>query len=135
MKKLFATLLATLFLNFIPAHARDLSKEEQSYVAIALGTMAAANLCSGYTIVNGGLSKVGDRLGVSDDVGVAIFESIKMTMGQDYNRNVLIPEVTRFVNETVDNLAQVTADKKNYCNKFAPVLIAQGTIRKVEDGK
>jgi hypothetical protein len=78
------------------------------------------------------MGKVGDRLGVSETIGTAMFETIKMTMGRDYDRKLLIPEVTRFVHDTIDGFSSVTEDKDKsaFCKKFVPVLLEHGTIEK-----
>jgi hypothetical protein len=129
MKK--TILYAALALSILssPARAAALSPEEQSYVVIALNTMSVSHLC-GYSVVKGSLGKLGDQTGVDNRIGVAVFEAMKVTMGQDYNSSLLIPEVTRFVNNTVDAMVEITSNKEKYCKQFAPILLERGTIEK-----
>lgn len=129
MKKTILCAAIALSMLNTPARAAGLSPEEQSYVVIALNTMSVSHLC-GYNIVKGSLSKLGDQTGVDNRIGVAVFEAMKVTMGQDYDSSLLIPEVTRFVNNTVDAMVQVTSNKAIYCKKFAPILLDRGTIEK-----
>ncbi|WP_024516989.1 hypothetical protein [Bradyrhizobium sp. Tv2a-2] len=129
MNKLIAVtaLIASIIIS--PASAAPLTDEEKSYITIELGSLSVANIC-GYSVVRGSLSKLGDQMGVDDRIGTAAIEALKVGMGTDYDRAMLIPEVTRFVNETVDYMATASRNREAYCRKFAPVLLDRGTIEK-----
>lgn len=126
-----AALVATALLLCAPSHVRaaGLSPEEQSYVLIALNTMSVSHLC-GYNVVKGSLTKLGDQTGVDDKIGAATFEALKVDTGEDYNRTLLIPEVTRFVHGTVDAMIEATKNKALYCKTMVPVLLDRGTIER-----
>jgi hypothetical protein len=135
LKRLLSA-VAAICISSIAAYAGDLTSEEQDYIALTLTSMAATNLCDGYSLVPGSMTKIGDRFGVSDRIRVAAAAAVQMTTGLDYDRTLLIPEVARFVNHYSDALMAAVADspaaKRKYCHDFIPVLLQRGTIEKTK---
>ncbi|SHG88443.1 hypothetical protein [Bradyrhizobium erythrophlei] len=130
MKSIVAAALA-LSVMTSPARAADLSPEEQSYVVIILNTLIVAVSCDGYTTVNGSGDAIADQIGIGADIAAATGAAIKMGTHQDYDRNLLIPEVTRFVNHTSDAIADLLRrDKQAYCRQYAPLLMKRGTLER-----
>jgi hypothetical protein len=112
------------------ASAKDLDKNEQSFVAITAAAPIVAGMCD-TRVVPAAFVAIGDRLGVDDSSG--LFKGTLAAMDalghRDYKRGDLKPAVTRFVGELADSLAEeFSEDKPEACKKYLEVLRASGAV-------
>lgn len=127
------TLIAAALAAFIamPATAAELPKADQAYVTILLSSLVVASKCPGYDVVARSMVKVGDEIGVSDTTPDAIQEFLKMHGDMDYDRSLLVPDVTRFAIKVFDGLGDWwETNPKKLCREMPQVLLQRGTIEK-----
>lgn len=113
-----------------PANAADPNK-------MFIGTMATTTViavyCPDYDVVTGGATKFGDSLGANvDRLGSATAAAIQAIVGGKYDREELIPEVTQFVNNIMNELADDKAKlgTNRFCSKYGPYMVTAGTMRR-----
>ena len=134
MKRPFLALAAFTFalsLLSTPVRAAELSREEQSYIVVFLTSLSVADVC-GYSLVAGSLARVGDRTGVDNKIRDAAEEGFKAAILMDYDRAMLIPEVTRFVNKVLDAMQEDVKTRLNTAASWCPAcsIKAPSTRRK-----
>jgi hypothetical protein len=93
------------------ASADILSKQEQAYIAISVSTFVVASVCDGATVVENGLGVIADRNGIeTDTLNKAIVAALNTQMNAPYERDDLVPAVTRLVAEVAHSMdAEMTS--------------------------
>jgi len=129
MKRPFLALAAFTFalsLLSTPVRAAELSREEQSYIVVFLTSLSVADVC-GYSLVAGS-----HRTGVDNKIRDAAEEGFKAAILMDYDRAMLIPEVTRFVNKVLDAMQEDVKTRQNTAASWCPAcsIKAPSTRRK-----
>jgi hypothetical protein len=126
MKKLLAV---ALLIIATPAQAETLSPRERHFVVHATVTVLVALQC-GVKAVPGGGAAWGDRVGVDTDrLSAAFVAATNALGGRPYERNKLIPEVTRIVNEATAEFQQaLQRDKADTCTVWTKHLRDNGLI-------
>jgi len=120
-----AVVLGTLVSSDLPAIAEPVSAEENLFVTVTLASLVVPIKCEGYQIIDGGLLRLGDATGVDARRLVrAVVASFSAANGGEYDRDDLIPEVTR----TLNNVAvQIPREGKtnSFCKKWGEMLVAK----------
>jgi hypothetical protein len=106
-----------------------LSTPEQAYIAISVSTFFTSMLCDAKVVKNG-LGIIADRNGIeTETLNKAIVAAINAQINDPYERDDLVPEVTRFVVEVAHSLdAEMTKSKKKACTKWIGTLRDAKTI-------
>jgi hypothetical protein len=117
--------LSALVSLSVTATAEPLSEEEGIFVIVTLGRLVVPAKCDGYEIVENGLLKFGDATGVDAPRFMrAVAASAAAIGGGEYNREDLIPEVTRAVNRVADEMhEEMASSTKSFCKKWGAMLI------------
>jgi hypothetical protein len=112
------------------ASARDLSKNEQSFVAITATAPIVAGMCNAH-VVPTSFIRIADMLGVDDAQGLfkATLAAMDVLGHREYRREDLIPAVTRFVGELADTVAgEFSENKPATCKRYLELLRKQGAV-------
>jgi hypothetical protein len=122
---------AGLALSASTASAEVLSKSEQYYIANVVSGPLVSAVCDA-KIKRGVLTDIADRLGIDDGLRKAAFAAYSLVLEAPYERDDLVPAVTRFV---VDAEESVVSDitgpsKKAGCAKFVKILRDNGVLEK-----
>src|SRR4051812_31059693 len=85
------------------ALAAPLSDEEHRLVIVGLSSLMVTKECGNYKYTSDGIQNYADQQGVDfKRFSAAIWNAMKMLADRKYDRNALIPEVTRDVKSTGD---------------------------------
>jgi hypothetical protein len=107
------------------AIADPLSAEQELFVTVTLASLVVPIKCDGYEMIGGGLRRFGDAAGVVDGDRLirAVIAAFSAANGGAYDRDDLVPEVTRKLNEVG---VQIPKDGKfkSFCKKWGDMLIA-----------
>jgi hypothetical protein len=128
MKMAFTVFALTLASSI--ASAQDLSKNEQSFIAITVAAPIVAGLCN-TRVVPTAFVRIGDSLGLDDGAGLfkATLAAMDVLGHRDYRREDLRPAVTRFVGEIADTMAgEFSENKLAACKKYLEVLRTSGAV-------
>jgi hypothetical protein len=125
-------LCAALVLSMLTGHIRaaELSSDEHGFVSLIINTMYVAHLC-GYVPVKETVVKIGDSIGIDSKIEPATVSAVQAIIHADYDRTLLIPEVTRLVRIMLDQMDQMEGDTKNkarYCKENAPLFLKLGVV-------
>jgi hypothetical protein len=127
-KKLF-TIAAVLYCSGATA-AEPLTDQDRGYVVAVVATLVVPAKCPGFEMVSGALEKYGDQIDVDGSILVAIVNAMQLSAGQTYNSAMLIPEVTRVMNEALDALHDaITENQTIECKRWGDFLIDRGLIK------
>jgi hypothetical protein len=126
MKRLAILLLASTLLTG-HAFARA-TNEETTIAAVAAATIGMADKC-GAKVTDGGLGRIVDGKGLDGDkVMRAITAAIAAQSGLSYDREDIVPEITRAFNMTLNEIYQdVQTDRIGTCSKWLKMLRTLGT--------
>jgi hypothetical protein len=114
------------------ALADQLTLQDQSFVASAIGNVVVMHECPGFEHVPGALMRHADAAGADvARIAPAIDQAMRLGAGMDYDPSKVIPEVTRFLNETADTLTndEQKRGKAAFCKKWTDFFVEQGLIR------
>jgi hypothetical protein len=122
---------AVVVLSASTASAEMLSKSEQFYVANGISGLFVSLVCE-VKIKDGGLAEIADRLGIEDTLKRAVTAALAAQMKAPYERDDLVPAVTRLVNEVGETVAaDITGpSKKTGCSKWVKMLRENGVLEK-----
>jgi hypothetical protein len=122
-----AVALALAFTS--PAHA-ELSRTDRTYVIVTTGSVIIASICPGYDIPDGAARKQADKNGADfDGLTPAIGAAMAAQLGQKYDRDLLIPEVTRVVRSTFLEMNEdFDRSKPRACKKWGDILLPAGVL-------
>jgi hypothetical protein len=126
---LCAALVVSMFTG--QGRAAELSSDERGYVSLVINAMYVAHFC-GYVPVKETVVKIGDSIGIDSKIEPATVSAMQAIIHADYDRTLLIPEVTRLVRVMLDQMDQMEGDAKNkarYCKENAPLYLKLGVIR------
>jgi len=116
------------------AAAEPLSEEETIFVIVTLGRVIVPAKCDGYgyEIIENGLLKFGDATGVDAPRFLrATIAAAAAIGGGEYNREDLIPEVTRAVIKIADEMhEEITSSTKSFCKKWGEMLIEKKVAKR-----
>jgi hypothetical protein len=91
-------ILGALVSSGVAAAAEPISEEETIFVIVTLGRVVVLAKCDGYEVIENGWLKFGDATGVDAPRFLrATIAAAAAIGGGEYNREDLIPEVTRVV--------------------------------------
>jgi len=89
------------------AQAAPLADEEAQFISQEIGATTVYAFCPDYEMVPNAAETIGDRMGVGENIRVAVFAAYAQTVdNQPFNRSYLIPEVTRRANMVMSALEQ-----------------------------
>jgi hypothetical protein len=130
MKKLSIAAIACLCSTVV--HADPLTDQDKAYIIAATASLVVLAKCPHYKAVTNSLQVLGDKLGVdSDTIGPALVNAMQMSAGGDYDRSMLIPEVTRTFNTVAESLSNdVTKNTAKFCSQWGSSLIERGLVEK-----
>ena len=122
--------LATLVGSNPAAIAEPLSTEESLFVTVTLVSLVVPIKCEGYENIDGGLLRLGDAVGVDAGRLVrAVVASFSAANGGEYDRDDLIPEVTRTLNQVAVQIPR-EGKSKPFCKKWGEMLVANHVARR-----
>jgi hypothetical protein len=126
MKKLFA--IAILLASTAPVTAQTLSEPEKAVVvSVVVGSAVAAHC--GATVVRGGMDRFADKIGVDGDRIIAAVSAAVAAQVQPYDREKLIPAVTRLMLDTEIAITEgLQRDKAKTCASFMKNLRENGVV-------
>jgi hypothetical protein len=122
-------LCAALALSMLPGHVRatELSSDEHGFVSLVINAMYVAQLC-GYVPVKETVVKIGDSIGIDSKIEPATVSAMQAIIHGDYDRTLLIPEVTRLVRIMMDQMEGETRNRARYCKENAPLYLKLGVV-------
>jgi hypothetical protein len=134
MKIITAALLLCASAAMAPAHAAQLDDANRTFVHRVIVIVSVMSACPGYEYVHDGMTKSGDLLGADSAViNAAIMAYMAMRSGEEYDRSLLIPEVTR---QIVADEAQIEAAKKqsraNFCKDFGELSVSLDLLKRTK---
>jgi hypothetical protein len=110
------------------ARAAPLADEEAQFISQEIGSVTVYAFCPNYEMVPNAAETIGDRMGVGENIRVAVMAAYAQTLdNQPFNRAYLIPEVTRRVNMVMSTLDQRRQDN-NLCS-LGPAYAKRGWLR------
>jgi len=142
MFRLLVLLAASLFVNMAAladdvggalkmAPEKPLTSRDNTFVVAASATMRVVADCPGYVSPRGALLRYSNSLGVDFDlIFGAMVETGRVDTGLEYDRSMLIPEVTRLIHEIDGPLKEVSKSKPSFCKEWSDYLIKLGLIKK-----
>lgn len=124
--------LSALVSSGVAAAAEPLSEEETIFVIVTLSRVIVAAKCDGYEMIENGLLKFGDATGVDAPRFLRATMAASLAIGGgEYNREDLIPEVTRAVIKIADEMhEQITSSTKSFCKKWGEMLIEKKVAKR-----
>ena len=129
-KYLAATVAAALV--FVgAATAQPLDELEKSYIQIYTLSATVSMKC-GYVPIDAARVALGDKLGVDASTLITeMIEAAKLLANVRYDRNLLRPEVTRFMTLRIGAERDVSeANLAGYCRENVPKLLDLGLIER-----
>jgi hypothetical protein len=122
-----------------PAKAAELAPQEKGYIGLIFAASRFVAKCEGFEMVpESELIRVRDRNGVSDKIGVATAEALKMIDGPDasalpdaYDRALLIPEVTRYLGIVRSEMLHEIGEKDFCRGEWLNVLMGYSIIHTI----
>jgi hypothetical protein len=122
-------LCASLILSMLTGQGRaaELSSDEHGFVSLIINAMYVAQLC-GYVPVKETVVKIGDSIGIDSKIEPATVSAVQAIIHADYDRTLLIPEVTRLVRIMMDQMEGETRNKARYCKENAPLYLKLGVV-------
>jgi hypothetical protein len=132
MRKFFAATVALWICSSSAAFADPLTAHDKAYIVAEIATLKTLSACPEFERVPGASITYGDFLGVDRDaLDHAVQNAIFLNAGMNYDHSKLIPEVTRLVNSSADDLnEEVSQEKPAFCKKWGAFLSEKGLIRK-----
>jgi hypothetical protein len=129
MKRILALALLTTAITAAPANAEILSKLEQSFVVNMIAGVIAVNKC-GAQVVDGGMARLGDKIGVDGDrLSAAIQAAVAAQGNLPYDRDALIPAVTTLSIEASNAMSNdIGKNKAKACTSFLKILRENGVV-------
>jgi hypothetical protein len=125
VRKIITASALALILSATSASALD--QMEKSFVVNAVGSLIITSRCPGYKMTNDGLIRMSDRMGIDGSITKAIVATLGASSDRPYEREDLIPEVTRLVVATAD---AVSKELPSGCAKWASPLVNNGVIER-----
>jgi hypothetical protein len=125
--------LSALVSSGVAAAAEPISEEETIFVIVTLGRVVVLAKCDGYEVIENGLLKFGDATGVDAPrfLRATIAAAAAIGGGREYNREDLIPEVTRVVIKIADEMhEEITSSTKSFCKKWGEMLIEKKVVKR-----
>jgi hypothetical protein len=113
--------------------ADPLAQSEKAYVVLMTLSVGVTNMCDGDDVDDTNVLKFADTRAVNiHKLGPATFNAIGEIVGADYDRNVLIPEVTRIVRSVSDKMTHDVSklEKAVACDRYGKQLIGVGFLRR-----
>jgi hypothetical protein len=122
---------AGLALSASTASAEMLSKSEQYYVANGVSVFFVIMICDAKA-KEGGMTDIADRLGIDDGLRKAVVAAIFAKIKAPYERDDLVPAVTRLVTDLEESIASdlTGPSKKAGCAKWVKLLRDNGVLEK-----
>ncbi|MGX9944927.1 hypothetical protein ACTG4Q_20915 [Bradyrhizobium denitrificans] len=135
-----AALAVTLALTyFTPAAAaqfdlergKSLDNNTTGFVVVATASSMLILACD-YEAVEGSLAKGADIMGVDIDIyGPAVANALKAVAGMEYDREKMIPDVTKTVRWTLEGFwKEYNVNKRKACASWAEGPASNGFVRK-----
>jgi hypothetical protein len=121
----FVVALSMLVGSSPAAIADSLSAEQESFVTVTLASLVVPIKCDGYEMIGGGLRRFGDAAGVVDGDRLirAVIAAFSAANGGAYDRDDLVPEVTRKLNDVGVQIPK-NGKFKSFCKKWGDGLVA-----------
>jgi hypothetical protein len=132
-RRIAQALLALLIASNSSATAEPLAPPEQAYVILMTMSVAVTNMCEGYDVDDTKVLNFADARGVDiQKLGPATFNAIEAIVGADYDRSVLVPEVTRVVRSVSDKMSDDVSKtgKAVVCRRYGRMLTGVGFLRR-----
>jgi hypothetical protein len=115
-----------------PAQAEQKMTPDIAWVTLSTAAVMLVTMCPAYEAEYGGMQNMADRNGVDYATMLpATMAALQMIMGHPYNRNNLIPAVTRLVNEVAyKSIPQLKTPKG--CDEYAKKIDGSGLFKKAK---
>lgn len=104
----------------------------QDFIALSATGMMVILKCDGYGYVDGAVQKAADRMGADfDTYAPATMNAVFAIAEMDYDRTKLIPDVTRQVRSTLEELlVDLKKGERVFCKKYGDLMISIGWLRR-----
>jgi hypothetical protein len=121
-------MMAAMVLSTVVARADDLSKVDKVFATVAAVSMAVMFTCD-IKPVQDGVRTLADKIGVSDTKFAAVRAAIQANAGLPYERDDLVPEITRVViSAMAETMSDIDDNKSRGCKKWTGALKTYGVF-------
>jgi len=124
--------LALATFHSTPGFTAQLLDEEKIFVITTLITTILVQMCPDYVQTDpNNLVKFGDRRGVDGKRLTLAVAAALDTTNDKYDRDALIPEVTRWINQVLsERLLKEMNNKAKFCSEYSPTLLLSNIVKR-----
>jgi hypothetical protein len=114
------------------AVAQPLTSQDELFIISSAGVTVVTTDCPGFVAIPRALLELADSLGVDyEKFTKAMYEALKAADHADYDRSVLIPEVTQKMRSAMQEIITgIKHDQASTCKKWSSILLESKLIRK-----
>jgi hypothetical protein len=127
--KIIAIIAAAATLALPPANA---ASPDRDLIALESISFVVLQKC-GFEFIDGGAKNAADKVGADFDLyAPAAMNAIFAIMEWEYDRSKLIPEVTRFVRQDLNELADDLKKRgqAGFCKHYGEIMLRAGWMKK-----
>lgn len=126
-------LAVTLALGYFTPAAAENTNVNREFIALATISYAVINKCGDrYEFIDGSARKAADQVGADfDTYGPATMNAIFAILDMEYDREKLIPEVTRTVRADLEELmVEIKKGNGYFCKKYGATMVNVGFMKR-----